>query len=179
MKTRTLRCSLLSLLGLSLLWTGQALAQQAAPSAPLPEWEKLTPQQRETLIAPLRDRWNGDPQGRPRMMEHGRRWQQMTPEQRAQARRGMHRFEHMNPEQRDRARALFLRMREMPPEQREKLRDDWKKMTRTQRHHLTGAASSPGRNRASLIRRRRAAGGVRPPVRASGSWPAVRPASRS
>nr|WP_295377806.1 DUF3106 domain-containing protein [Pseudoxanthomonas sp.] len=134
MKTRYPRVSLLSLLCLGLLWAGQALAQQAAPApAPLPEWDKLTPQQREILIAPLRDRWNSDPASRPRMLEHGRRWQQMTPEQRSQARRGMHRFEHMNPEQRDRARALFLRMREMPPEQREKLRDDWKKMTPEQR----------------------------------------------
>lgn len=128
MKTRLF----LPILCLGLLWAGQALAQSTAP-ANLPEWEKLTPQQRETLIAPIRDRWNGDPGGRARMFEHGRRWQQMTPEQRAQARRGMKRFEHMNPDQRERAKALFFQMREMSPEQREKLGEEWKRMTPEQR----------------------------------------------
>ena len=48
MKIRYPRVSLPALLCLGLLWTGQALAQAAPVSAPLPEWEKLTPQQRET-----------------------------------------------------------------------------------------------------------------------------------
>ncbi len=123
---------LFPLVCLSLLWSGQALAQSSAP-ATLPEWDKLTPQQRETLIAPLRDHWNSDPRGRQRMLEHGQRWQQMTPEQRAQARRGMKRFEGMNPEQRERARALFSRMRDMSPQQRDQLREQWKRMTPEQR----------------------------------------------
>lgn len=117
---------------LLLLATGGALAQSTSPAA-LPEWDKLTPQQRETLIAPLRDRWNSDPQSRERMLEHGQRWQNMTPEQRKQARKGAKRFEDMSPEQRERARALFSQMRDMPPEEREKLREKWQKMTPEQR----------------------------------------------
>lgn len=107
----------------------------AAPVAaqPLPEWEQLTAAQRETLIAPLRDRWNDSPERRQRMYEHARGWQQMTPEQRVQARRGMHRFEHMTPEQRRDAQALYARMRGMDKNQRQQLREQWKAMTAEQR----------------------------------------------
>lgn len=118
-------------LGLLLL-AGNALAQ-SAPAQSLPEWDKLTPHQREALIAPVRERWNNDPADRPRMLEHAQRWKSMTPEQRRQARKGMRRFEGMNPHQREEARALFERMKDLPPEQRKKLREDWKAMTLEQR----------------------------------------------
>jgi hypothetical protein len=115
-----------------LLAGGSALAQQAA--APLPTWERLTPAQRETLIAPLRERWNdADPQDRARMLEHAGRWGQMAPDLREKAHRGMRRFEHMNPRQRDQARALFAKMRSMNPEQRRALFDQWLAMTQEQR----------------------------------------------
>ena len=129
MKTVISRSVLLGLL----LMAGNAWAQSAsAPS--LPEWDKLTPQQREALVAPVRERWNADPGERARMLEHAQRWKSMTPEQRKQARKGMRRFEDMNPRQREEARVLFLRMKELPPEQRRKLREDWKSMTPEQRH---------------------------------------------
>jgi len=129
MKTVISRSVLLGLL----LMAGHAWAQSAsAPS--LPEWDKLTPQQREALVAPVRERWNADPGERARMLEHAQRWKSMTPEQRKQARKGMRRFEDMNPRQREEARVLFLRMKELPPEQRRKLREDWKSMTPEQRH---------------------------------------------
>ena len=120
------------LLGLLLL-AGQALAQ-SQPATPLPDWDKLTPQQRESLIAPVRERWNREPEERPRMLEHAKRWKTMSPEERKQARKGMRRFGDMSPRQRDEARVLFLRMKELPPEQRRKLREDWKSMTPEQRH---------------------------------------------
>lgn len=118
-------------LGLLLL-AGNALAQ-SAPAHSLPEWDKLTPQQREALIAPVRERWNSDPDDRPRLLEHAQRWKSMTPEQRQQARKGMRRFEGMNPRQREEARVLYIRMKDLPPEQRRKLREDWKNMTPEQR----------------------------------------------
>lgn len=118
-------------LGLLLL-AGNALAQ-SAPAQSLPDWDKLTPQQREALIAPVRERWNSDPDDRPRLLEHAQRWKSMTPEQRQQARKGMRRFEGMTPRQREEARVLFIRMKDLPPEQRRKLREDWKKMTPEQR----------------------------------------------
>ncbi|HEX7802950.1 MAG TPA: DUF3106 domain-containing protein [Pseudoxanthomonas sp.] len=118
-------------LGLLLL-AGNALAQ-SAPAQSLPEWDKLTPQQREALIAPVRERWNSDPDDRPRMLEHAQRWKSMTPEQRQQARKGMRRFEGMNPRQREEARVLYIRMKDLPPEERRKLREDWKSMTPEQR----------------------------------------------
>ena len=129
MKTVISRSVLLGLL----LMAGHAGAQ-SAPAPSLPDWDKLTPQQREALVAPVRERWNADPGERARMLEHAQRWKSMTPEQRKQARKGMRRFEDMNPRQREEARVLFLRMKELPPEQRRKLREDWKNMTPEQRH---------------------------------------------
>lgn len=119
------------LLGL-LLMAGNALAQSAPPPS-LPDWDKLTPQQREALVAPVRERWNADPTERARMLEHAQRWKTMTPEQRKQARKGMRRFEGMNHQQREEARALFQHMKGLSPEQRDRLRNDWKKMTPEQR----------------------------------------------
>ncbi|WP_315388626.1 DUF3106 domain-containing protein [uncultured Stenotrophomonas sp.] len=105
-----------------------------AQTSALPEWDKLTPQQREALVAPVRDRWNNAaPPQRERMLQHGQRWQDMTPEQRELARRGRHRFENMSPEQREQARALFAQMRQMTPAQRDALRARWEKMTPEQR----------------------------------------------
>lgn len=100
----------------------------------LPEWDKLTAQQRDALLAPVRDRWNNAaPPQRERMLQHGQRWQAMTPEQRELARRGRHRFENMSPEQREQARALFAQMRQMTPAQRDALRERWEKMSPEQR----------------------------------------------
>ncbi|MCC7634699.1 DUF3106 domain-containing protein [Stenotrophomonas rhizophila] len=119
------------ILALALL---SASATGWAQSATLPDWERLTPQQREALIAPVRDRWNdAAPPQRERMLQHGQRWQSMTPEQRELARRGRHRFENMSPEQREQARALFAQMRQLGPAQRDELRARWEKMTPEQR----------------------------------------------
>ena len=73
------------LLTLALLPAVPALAQNAtpapaAPVAPLPAWEQLSESQRESLLAPLRDRWNSADAGqRQRMLSHGQRWQSMSP----------------------------------------------------------------------------------------------------
>ena len=115
-----------------LLLAGNAMAQ-AAPAHSLPDWDSLTPQQREVLIAPIRERWNSDPDQRPRMLEHAQRWKDMSPDQRKQARKGMRRFEHMTPQQREEARALFEQMKTLSPEQRKELREDWRQMTPEQR----------------------------------------------
>ena len=128
MKTLLSRSLLLSLLLLS----GQVFAQ-SQPAATLPEWDKLTPQQREALIAPVRERWNSEPAERARMLERAQHWKSFSPHERGQARKGMRRFENMTPQQREEARALFERMRQMPPEDRKKLREEWSQMTPEQR----------------------------------------------
>ena len=69
MKTLFPRSLMLGLLFLA----GGAFAQSSATQS-LPEWDKLTPQQREALIAPVRERWNSDVEQRPRMLEHAQRW---------------------------------------------------------------------------------------------------------
>ncbi|AWH52358.1 hypothetical protein C1924_03720 [Stenotrophomonas sp. ESTM1D_MKCIP4_1] len=112
----------------------QTAAPAAAPGAALPNWEQLSPAQREALWAPLRDRWNSADAGqRQRMLAHGQRWQSMSPEERDKARRGLRRFEHMSPEQREQARALFGQMRTLSPAQRDALRERWSQMTPEQR----------------------------------------------
>ena len=128
MKTLFPRSLLLGLLFLA----GGAFAQSNATQS-LPEWDKLTPQQREALIAPVRERWNSDVEQRPRMLEHAQRWNSMTPEQRKQAHKGMRRFEGMNPRQREEARVLYVHMVKLTPEERQKLRTDWKQMSPEQR----------------------------------------------
>lgn len=105
----------------------------AATPAPLPAWDQLSTEQRELLIAPLRERWNASPDDRGRMLDHARRWRDMPPEERERARRGMRRFEQMKPEQRDHARALFNGTRDMSPEQRKAFLQRWEKMDRDER----------------------------------------------
>jgi hypothetical protein len=83
--------ALLLALALLLAAVSPATASEQATTAPLPTWDKLTPAQRETLIAPLRERWNAEPESRQRLLDHASRWKAMTPEQRKRARHGMHR----------------------------------------------------------------------------------------
>lgn len=104
-----------------------------ATGVSMPTWEQLTPAQRDLLVAPIRERWNTDPDERARFYQRAQRWQQMTPEQRTRAHHGMGRWEHMNPKKREEMRALFQKMRAMTPEQRKGLRDQWHRMTPEQR----------------------------------------------
>jgi len=141
-----MKVTALRILALGALLTSGHVLAQASPT-PLPAWDKLTPQQREALIAPVRDRWNREPEDRGRMLERAERWQAMTPEQRAQARHGMKRFEGMSPDQRRHARALYARMKTLGPEQREALREQWKKMTAEQRESWMRDNAPPPRDR--------------------------------
>ncbi len=130
-----------------------------APAVP-PEWERLTVEQREAVIAVLRDRWNANPGQRARMLEHAKRWQTMTPEQRRLAERGLSRWSRMSPEERakvrerfhardgsrmtpDQRRALRETLRGMTPEQRR----EWLRKKRAERHSSTPAdtATTPAR----------------------------------
>jgi hypothetical protein len=104
-----------------------------AKSPPLPAWEQLSQAQRDALIAPMRERWNQNPQQRIRMMNHAQRWQQMTPEQRKRAQQGKRRWDNMTPQQRAEARAMFEQGQSLSPEQRAALREKIKTMTPEQR----------------------------------------------
>lgn len=104
-----------------------------AGDPPLPEWERLSEAQRALLVAPIRERWNADPEARARMLRHAQRWQQLTPEQRRHAHRGMQRWSHLTPAQRERARAIFERIHAMPEAERRQWRERWRQMTPEQR----------------------------------------------
>src|SRR5690554_6005821 len=110
---------------------GPAVAQST--TTPLPEWDQLTAEQREALVAPVRARWNNEPGKRARMLRHAERWQQMTPEERERAHHGMKRWHGMSPERREEARALYQHMRGMSADEREALHKRWKEMTPGQR----------------------------------------------
>lgn len=146
-----LRPVLAALLGLTLLAAAPAFA--GGPRAPAPKgaappaWEQLSPQQREQLIAPVRDRWNAEPDERQRMLDHARRWQQMSPDERKRARHGMRRWEGMSPEQRQEARALFGRMRDLSPAERDALRERWRAMTPEQRREWMQNNAPKGEDR--------------------------------
>lgn len=122
---------------------GPALA--AAPVTPLPAWEQLSAAQREQLIAPIRERWNAEPDQRQHLLERARRWQQMTPEQRTRAHRGMKRWEHLSPEQRTQTRALYSRMRTLEPAEREAFKAKWRAMTPEQQKAWLEANPAPPR----------------------------------
>lgn len=152
--TKTMTKALLTatLLGIALLGVTPATAlAQDASQPPLPAWEQLTQAQRDELVAPMRERWNANPDERARMLERARRWHAMPPELRDRAHRGMKRWEHMDPAKRAEMQALFERTRNMPvqqkretfalyhamrdmtPEQREALKQQWTAMTADER----------------------------------------------
>ena len=110
---------------------GATPAQQAAPTPP--EWDKLTPAQREALIAVVRERWNSEPGQRARMLQHAERWRTMTPEQRRSAQHGQQRWSRMSQDERREMRAVYEYARHLSPEQRAALREKLKTMTPEQR----------------------------------------------
>ena len=133
-----------------LLWPMLALAQQSASATPgstatLPNWEQLTPAQRDTLTAPLRDRWNNSPEDRGRMLDHAQRWRTMTPDQRSHARRGMQRWDNMDPAQRAQARAVFHAMRGMDKDARRAFMDNWRTLSPQQKADWVKAHPAPER----------------------------------
>ena len=122
-----------------------ALAQDAAKPAttPLPAWEQLSPAQRELLIAPVRDRWNREPDKRERFMEYAKRWKAMPQPQRERARHGMQRWEGMTAEQREQARALFHAVRGLDKDARHDFMEKWRQMTPQQRTDWVKAHPAP------------------------------------
>lgn len=147
-------CVLVSSVGAVIAAPPAQTARSTAPAVP-PEWAQLSAEQREAVIAVVRDRWNANPGQRARMLEHARRWQAMTPEQRRQAERGLARWSHMSPEERAKVRERFhARGGGMTAEQRRTLRDTLREMTPEQRRewlrkkraerHNTAPTDRPG-----------------------------------
>ena len=136
---RTIRLTILALA----LWPAFAFAQSAAVPNQYPEWDQLTQAQRDALVAPLRERWNRNPDERARMAERAQRWQSMPRDQRDRARHGMQRWEHMSPEQRGEARALFHAMRGLDKEQRKAFMAEWRQKTPQQKADWLKAHPAP------------------------------------
>ena len=139
--SRLIRTSFLTLA----LWPAFAFAQAQPTATQYPEWDQLTPTQRDALVAPLRERWNSNPDERSRMVERAQRWKTMPRDQRDRARHGMQRWEGMSPEQRGEARALFHAMRGMAKEQRKAFLADWRMKNPQQRADWLKAHPAPER----------------------------------
>ena len=139
--TRMIRSTLLALA----LWPALAFAQATPPANQYPEWDQLTPAQRDALVAPLRERWNSNPGERARMVERAQRWKAMPRDQRDRAGHGMQRWEHMSPEKRTEARALFHAMRGMDKDQRKGFLADWRQKTPQQKAEWVKAHPAPER----------------------------------
>ena len=122
-----------------------AFAQAPPTATQYPEWDKLTPAQRDALITPLRERWNANPDERARMIERAQRWTTMPRDQRDRARHGMQRWEHMSPDQRGEARALFHVMRGMAREERKAFLAEWRQKSPQQRAEWLQAHPAPER----------------------------------
>lgn len=136
------------LLGIALLaLAGTASAAPPAMDASLPAWDQLTPAQREQLIAPIRDRWNAEPEQRRRMLNHAQRWQSLTPEQRQRARRGVKRWQQMDSEHREQMRAVFDHLRAMPEAERAVFMRKWRAMSAEQKRAWLQAHPAPARGR--------------------------------
>ena len=120
-----------------------AIAPAAAAPPSLPAWDQLTGAQREQLIAPIRARWNAEPEQRAHMLERAERWQQLSPDQRARAHQGVRRWKHMSPAQRDEARALYARMRTLDEDGRRALKAKWRAMTAAERKAWVAANPAP------------------------------------
>lgn len=133
-----------TVLGLALL-PAFAFAQARPATTQYPEWDKLTPAQREALVAPLRERWNSNPDDRARMVERAQRWKTMPRDQRDHARHGMQRWEGMSPEQRVEARALFHAMRGMEKPERKAFLAQWRQKTQQQKSEWLKAHPAPER----------------------------------
>ena len=134
----------LALAGLATISGVPALAQEAKADA-MPAWDQLTPAQRELLIAPVRDRWNREPEKRERFMEYAKRWKAMPQPQRERARHGMQRWEGMTPEQREQARALFHAVRGLDKDARGEFMEKWRQMTPQQRTDWVKTHPAPER----------------------------------
>lgn len=143
-RTRSALAAALLPLALALALPAAAQSPRGeAATAPPPAWDQLTDAQRELLVAPVRERWNDNPDKRARMLAHAERWRDMPPEQRERARRGVHRWEGMEPEERDAMRALYAHMRTLPEAERSALRERWKAMTPVQRREWVKAHPAP------------------------------------
>lgn len=131
------------LLPLALAIALPAVAQTAAGTTQLPAWDQLTDAQREALVAPIRQRWNDNPDKREHMLAHAERWREMGPEQRERARHGAERWRQLDPEKREAMRALYARMQALPEAERQALRTQWEKMTPEQRRAWVKANPAP------------------------------------
>jgi len=117
---------------------------------PLPEWEQLSAEQREHLIAPLRDRWNSaPPEQRARMLSRAEHWQQMEPDQRQRISGAIGHLQELPPIRHHELRALFHYLRTLPESERAGFMLHWHNMPPEQRREWEAAHPAPPRGESS------------------------------
>lgn len=126
------------------LLLGFAVHAQSAPPGEIPRWEQLSPQQREALSTPLRERWNQAAyEQRLRWLRQAERWQNLSPEERIAARQGMRAYRKADPQTREKLRDVFQNLRNASPAQRTALREKWRSLSPEQRKRWLDAGG-PG-----------------------------------
>lgn len=118
---------------------------QSAPPGEIPRWEQLSPQQREALSTPLRERWNQAAyEQRLRWLRQAERWQNLSPDERIAARQGMRAYRKADPQTREKLRDVFQNLRNASPAERTALREKWRSLSPEQRKQWLDAGG-PGR----------------------------------
>jgi len=139
---------------LLLLYGLFVFSSQAQTSPELPEWNQLSRDQREQLMAPTRDRWDSaSAEQRARMLARAERWQQMAPDERARVSGAIGRWQNLPPGQHHELRALFHHLRSLGEPEREAFLTRWKAMTAEQRRAFAEANPAPSREGPSHHRR--------------------------
>jgi len=128
-------------------------ALPAHAQSPLPEWEALSAEQREHLIAPLRDRWNSaSPEQRTRMLARAERWQQMEPGQRQRISGAIGHLQELPPIRHHELRALFHYLHTLPQSEHAGFMLHWHNMSPEQRREWEAAHPAPSRGDSSRRR---------------------------
>jgi hypothetical protein len=133
------------------LLLGGVRAQTASPapakksSAPVPakpEWNDLTPSQKEAL-APLAKEWNTlDKDRKAKWIAVAKNYPSLTPDKQAQYQQRMTEFAKLTPEQRRNVRENFRKAYELPLDQRQALIQQYNDMPPERKKELADKANS-------------------------------------
>jgi Spy/CpxP family protein refolding chaperone len=129
-----------ALLAAVLLWGGLA-GNFAAAQGARPNWNELTPAQREAL-APLAGDWAGlDSERKRKWLEVAAKYPNLSPEGKQKMHERMAEFARLSPEQKRTARENFRRAYEVPAEKRQATVQKYQELPEDKKRELADRAS--------------------------------------
>lgn len=97
------------------------------PSLRQPDWQELSPQQKQ-ILAPLNDEWNSmDDDRRRKWLGIAARYPHLNKEEQGRVQSQMSEWAKLTPQQKQAIRARYKALRQAPPEKRASLREQWEK----------------------------------------------------